>query len=219
MEFADRRQAGLKLAHKLKLRQLVRPLVLAIPRGGVEVGAAMAAELGAELDVVLARKVPAPGEPELAAGAVAEDGSVVWNDDVLRALNLTEEQLAEARNRTLAEIKSRRLRYRAIRPRADVKGRSVIITDDGLATGATMVAAIQEVRSRRPIELIVAVPVASSTSLNHVKMLADSVFCLTDDPKFRAVGYYYQNFEQVCDSEVEKLLRGSFLPEITRVST
>ncbi len=217
MEFADRRQAGLKLAHKLKLRQLVRPLVLAIPRGGMEVGAALAAELGAELDVVLARKVPAPDDPELAAGAVGEDGSVVWNDDVLRAKHLTEEQLAEARNRTLAEIKTRRLRYRSIRPRADVKGRSVIITDDGLATGATMVAAIQDVRSRRPIELIVAVPVASSSSLNHVKMLADSVFCLTDDPNFRAVGYYFEDFQQVSDSDVEKLLRGSSMPEITRI--
>jgi predicted phosphoribosyltransferase len=217
MEFADRRQAGIRLGQKMKLRQLVRPLVLAIPRGGVEVGAAIAGELGAELDVVLARKVPAPSQPELAAGAVGEDGSVIWNEDVLQIMHLNEEDLAESRNRTLAEIKARRQRYRAIRPRADARGRSVIITDDGLATGATMLAALRDIKSRQPLELIMAVPVASTRSLNLARPMADSVYCLIDDPNFQAVGYYYTNFEQVSDAEVEKLLRGRAMPDIRGV--
>lgn len=207
MQFKNRESAGVMLAERLRRLNLTRPLVLGIPRGGVEVAAAIASALNAELDVVLSRKLPVPWEPELALGAISEEGTIVWNPEVAAQVRLGDDELNYVKQSVMQEIDRRRTSYRNIRPRATVQGRSVIITDDGLATGATMKAAIADIRSRAASEIIVAVPVAASSSLSQIRNLADDVVCLYDTPDFMAVGYFYENFEQVDDYQVEQLLR------------
>lgn len=159
--FHDRTDAAFQLAQVLKGRAFQEPLVLAIPRGGVVTGAVLARELDADLDVVLARKLRAPGQPELAAGAVAKDGQVYLNDCARGFRGLTNNYLVAERCHQLAEIARRRELFRGVRPQAPVVGRSVIVTDDGIATGATMIAALRVVQAQGPHELIAAVPVAS----------------------------------------------------------
>jgi putative phosphoribosyl transferase len=205
--FRNRESAGLMLAERLKTRSLDHPLVLAIPRGGVVVGAVFAHELGAELDVVLARKLRAPGNPEYAVGAVSETGQVYLNpaadDDLLQY----EGYLARERDHQLSEMKWRREIYRSVRPQASIAGRSVILTDDGIATGATLNAALQVVRAQRPREIIVAVPVASLEGLEEVRRHCDKVICLSCPPVFWSVGQWYEDFPAVDDDQVKLLLR------------
>lgn len=205
--FRDREDAGYQLAERLKERELHDPLVLAIPRGGVAVGAVLARELGAELDVVLARKLRAPLEPELAVGAVSEDGQVYINHVGEELLGLTEEDLADERRLQMAEIARRRQLFRSVRPAASVTGRSVIVTDDGIATGSTMIAALQVVRAQEPLEVIVAVPVAPPDRLAAVAARCDEVVCLLAPELFWAIGQFYEDFTQVEDEEVVELLR------------
>lgn len=205
--FRDREDAALQLADQLKGRPLHDPLVLAIPRGGVVTGAVLARELGAELDVVLSRKLRAPGQPELAVGAIAEDGQVYINRQVEEYLGPLEVYLVEERRHQLAEIARRRLLFRAARPQARIAARSVLVTDDGIATGSTMIAALQAVRTQKPRELIVAVPVASPDRLAEVGRWCDEVVCLLAPEDFWAVGQFYVDFYQVEDEEVVELLR------------
>src|SRR6266545_4203029 len=153
MLFRDRADAGQKLAARLKGRAFRDPLVLAIPRGGVVTGAVLAAELGAELDVVLARKLRAPGQPELAIGVVSEDGDVYLNALARKAPGVTEEYLRAERAHQLAEIARQRSLYRAARPETHVSGRSVIVADDGMTTGSTMLAALRVLNTRTPHDI------------------------------------------------------------------
>jgi putative phosphoribosyl transferase len=205
--FRDREDAARQLAVKLKGRALHDPLVLAIPRGGVVTGAVLAGELGAELDVVLSRKLRAPDQPELAVGAIAEDGAVYMNHFAEEALGLTEEYLDAERQHQLAEIARRKKLFRAARPQASVGGRSVIVTDDGIATGSTMIAALQAVRPQGPREVIVAVPVASPERLREIRRWCDDVIYLLAPVNFWAICQFYEDFTQVEDEEVVALLR------------
>lgn len=211
--FVNREDAAHQLAQRLKGRELHDPLVLAIPRGGVVTGAELARELGAELDVVLSRKLRAPGQPELAIGAVTEDGRVYLNRFAQEVLDLTDEYLAEERDHQLAEIARRQRLFRGVRPKAPVAGRSVIVTDDGIATGSTMIAALQVVKAQQPRELIVAVPVASPERLEEVRRWCDDVVCLLSTEDFWAIGQFYEDFTQVEDEQVLALLR-EFAPAV-----
>jgi predicted phosphoribosyltransferase len=213
--FRDREDAARKLAEKLKGRELHDPLVLAIPRGGVVTGAVLARELGADLDVVLSRKLRAPGQPELAVGAVSEDGQVYLNHHAREYLDVMEEYLAEERRHQLAEIARRKKLFRDVRPQAPVADRSLIVTDDGIATGSTMIAALQAVKTQNAREVIVAVPVASPDRLAEVRRWCDDVVCLLAPEQFWAIGQFYEDFTQVEDEEVLQLLR-EFGPTVRR---
>jgi putative phosphoribosyl transferase len=210
--FRNREDAARRLAVKLKARELHDPLVLAIPRGGVVVGAELAQELGADLDVVLSRKLRAPGQPEFAIGAICEDGRVYLNKTVEGFLGSMEEYLEQEGGYELSEIARRKKLFRAIRPQAPIEGRSVIVTDDGIATGSTMIAGLQTIKARNPGEVIVAVPVASPDRLEEVRRWCDDVVCLLAPEDFWAIGQYYEDFTQVTDEEVIDLLR-PFAPD------
>jgi predicted phosphoribosyltransferase len=206
-EFRDREDAGQRLGEALRGRELRDPLVLAIPRGGVAVGAPLARALGAELDVVLARKLRAPYQPEYALGAISEAGQVTLNPQYHRVPGVSDEYLEQEARHQLAEIERRKQLFRAVRPHASMTGRSVIVTDDGIATGSTMIAALQAARSHDPHELIVAVPVAAPDRLEEVRRYCDDAVCLLQPDDFYAVGQFYQHFEAVEDEEVVRILR------------
>ncbi|MCC6677585.1 MAG: phosphoribosyltransferase [Phycisphaerales bacterium] len=212
IRFSDREQAGRQLADLLKHAPLRRPLVLAIPRGGIEVGAPLAEELGAELDVILSRKLRAPTQPELAIGAVSETGELFIDDPLAAATRAGREYLTAERDYQLAEIRRRAGVFRAVRPPAEITGRSVIITDDGIATGSTMIAAIATVRARRPHELIVAVPVAPADRLDAIRPRCDRLVCPLVPAHFFAIGQFYHDFDQVPDDRVIELLQRSLRP-------
>jgi predicted phosphoribosyltransferase len=205
--FQDREDAARKLADRLRGRVFRDPLVLAIPRGGVVVGAVLARELGAELDVVLSRKLRVPGQPELALGAVSETGEVYLNHHTAGSRTLVAPQVSVEREYQLNEIARRRQAYRGGRPAAETTGRSVIVTDDGIATGSTMIAALKVVRGQHPHELIVAVPVGSPERLCEVREWCDEMVCLECPADFSAVGRSYDDFAPVEDAEVVDLLR------------
>ncbi|HKI16771.1 MAG TPA: phosphoribosyltransferase family protein [Isosphaeraceae bacterium] len=207
--FRNRAEAAHLLARRFKNRELRDPLVLAIPRGGVVTGAVLARELGAELDVVFSRKLRAPGQPELAIGAVSEDGKVYLNPSAKAFLDLANEYIAGEQAYQLSEIARRKALFRAIRPQATIEGRSVIVTDDGIATGATMIAALQVARAKDPFELIVAVPVASPDRLREIRRRSDEVICLLAPSSFWAIGQFYQDFSPVEDAEALELLRAA----------
>ncbi len=210
--FRDRDDAARQLAALLKerpaTRPLVRPLVLGIPRGGLVIGAALARELGGELDVVLSRKLRAPYQQELAIGAIGEDGSVYLNRDVYEEDPRLADYLEHEKRRQLDEIARRAAMIRAVRPAAEITGRSVVVTDDGLATGATMIAALRTLRHKGPRELIVAVPVAPPDRLEEVRPLCDDAVCVATPDDFWAIGQFYERFDPVEDEEVLALLRG-----------
>lgn len=204
--FADRHAAGLALAETVKALRLKDPLVLALPRGGVPVALPVAERLGAPLDVLLVRKIGVPGNPELAAGAVAEGADPEFNRHLLRALGLSRADFAGDLARKREENALRRRLYRAGRDPLPVKGRSVIVVDDGIATGATVKAALASLAKREPAEIILAVPVAPLEAVDELSRLADTVVCLDCSADFRAVGVHYQDFRQVSDGEVAAAL-------------
>ena len=189
-----------------------KPLVLAIPRGGVEVGAVLARGLGAELDVVLARKLRAPHQPELALGAVSETGQVYLNQFASAMSEAGEAYVEAERRRQLGEIARRRDLYRAVRPQAPVTGRTVILTDDGVATGATMIAALNTVKAGGAKWIVVAVPVGAPERLDAIRPLCDRLVCLEEPQAFWAIGQFYRDFSQVEDARVVELLRDYGLP-------
>jgi len=207
--FRDREDAAFQLAMKLKHRTLRDPLVLAIPRGGVVTGAVLAEELDAELDVVLCRKLRAPWQPELAIGAVSEDGRVYVHCNAQETICPSEAYLAEERRYQLAEIARRRALFRSVRPAAAIADRSIIVTDDGIATGSTMIAALQTVRGHGPHELIVAVPVAAPDQLKEIRRWCDEVVCLFCPDTFWAIGQFYVDFTQVDDAQVVDILNAA----------
>lgn len=205
--FRDREHAALELARRFRGRALRNPLVLGIPRGGVVLAWVLARELGAELDVVLARKLRAPYQPEYALGAVAEDGQITLGPEATHLPGATQAYLQQEVRQQLAEIDRRKQLVRAIRPAAAITDRSVIVTDDGIATGATMIAAIQAVRQQHAHELIVAVPVAAPERLAELRSWCDDIVCLHAPADFHAVGQFYERFDSVEDDEVLRLLR------------
>ncbi len=208
MPFRDRSEAGRRLAVALELFKQVRPVVLALPRGGVPVAAEVASALDAPLDIILVRKIGVPFQPELAMGAVVDGGAplVVRNEDVIRMAGISAADFQAIRDRELAEIERRRQLYMGGRAPVEVAGRTAIVIDDGIATGATTRAALQATRLRNPKLLILAVPVAPSDTLAEMRVEADEVVCLEDHPDFGAIGYYYSDFRQVSDQEVIALL-------------
>ncbi len=213
--FRNREDAARRLAARLKSRALHDPLVLGIPRGGVVTGAVLARELGADLDVVLSRKLRAPFVPELAVGAVSEDGQVYLNHHAREVPNLTDEYLTEERRHQVAEIARRAQLFRSVRPKAKVAGRSVIVTDDGIATGSTMIATLKTLKTQAPREVIVAVPVAPPDRLEEIRHWCDDLVCLLSPETFQAVGQFYADFGQVEDEQVVALLR-AFEPDSER---
>jgi putative phosphoribosyl transferase len=204
--FRDREEAANRLAEELKSYQAKKPLILAIPRGAVPMARIIAEKLGGEFDVVLVRKLRAPWQPELAIGSIDESG---WTyiAPFAASMGADEEYLAEEKQTQLETIRKRRAQYTPIRAPIDPAGRIVIVIDDGLATGATMISALHGLRERKPAKLICAVPVAPPDTLEKVRKMADEVVCLEAPEFFQAVGQFYRHFDQVEDDEVIALLR------------
>jgi predicted phosphoribosyltransferase len=204
MSFLDRLDAGRKLAQALARYRDQNPVILALPRGGVPVAAAVAEAFHAPLDLILVRKIGVPFQPELAMGAVADGGGcfVVRNEDVIRMAGVDDAEFQAVCDRELAEIERRRARYLGTRAREDIAGRTVIVVDDGIATGATTRAALRATRARHPGRLVLAVPVAPTDSLAAMREEADDVVCLESHDMFGAIGVYYRDFTQVTDDEV-----------------
>ncbi|TYB81982.1 phosphoribosyltransferase [Maritimibacter fusiformis] len=202
--FANRTEAGKRLAEALGGRKLTRPVVLALPRGGVPVAIPVADRLDAPLDLLMVRKIGAPGNPELAAGAVVNGPAhqVDFNPGVLRGLGLTPADFDAAVQEKLAEIAARRKLWLAGRAPVDVAGRSVIVVDDGIATGSTMRAALKGLAGKGAAEVILAIPVAPEDTLADLEALADHVLCLETPEHFYAVGAHYADFGQVADDTV-----------------
>lgn len=206
--FADREEAGRKLGAKLMRFKDQDACVFALPRGGVPVGFEIARMLGAPLDLIIVRKLGAPHQPELAIGALAdgEHPQIVLNDDIVTMLRVSGEYIAEEKERQLLEIARRRQSYLAGRPRASASRRIAIIVDDGIATGATIRAAIRSIRAAKPARLVLAVPVAPTETIAALRREADEIVCLEAHEDFMAISIYYRNFRQLDDEEVRDLL-------------
>jgi predicted phosphoribosyltransferase len=205
--FVDRREAGRALAQGLaEYRGRGDVLVFGLARGGVPVAWEIAAALEAPLDVFLVRKLGVPQWSELAMGALASGGGVVMNDDVVASLHVTDEQVREVIDSETAELLRREHAYRGGRPIADLRDRIVILVDDGIATGASMLAAVRAVRAAGPKSIVVAVPVGPEATCRQLSQEADDVVCATTPPGFEAVGQVYDDFHQISDDEVRDLL-------------
>ena len=206
--FADRRAAGQALAHVLAAKNLPAPVVLALPRGGVPVAAEIASALHAPLDVVLVRKVGVPFQPELAVAAVVDGGEpeLVVNEDVARLAEVTRAYIDAGFEQELGEIERRRKAYLQGRARVPLEGRTLILVDDGIATGASIRAALKALRRKGPKKLILAVPVAPMETLEELEKEVDEIVCLSTPEPFFAIGMHYVDFRQVGDDEVIRLL-------------
>jgi putative phosphoribosyl transferase len=206
--FADRRAAGRALAEVLARKGLADPVVLALPRGGVAVAAEIAAALGAPLDIVLVRKIGVPYQTELAAAAVVDGGDpeVVTNEDVVELAGVAAADIRAGMERELAEIERRRRAYLQGRARVPLEGRTLILVDDGIATGASVRAALTALRRKGPKALILAVPVAPAETLDALGNEVDEIVCLSTPEPFVAIGIHYVDFHQMSDAEVVELL-------------
>lgn len=202
--FPNRRCAGELLAQKIVTLKLEHPVVYVLPRGGVPVGAPIAKALAAPLDILLVRKIGVPGQEELAAASVVdgEAPDIVFNEDIVRAVGLTHTQIGAAAKQQLKEIERRRSFYMPGRTPIAAEGRTAIIVDDGIATGASVRAAIAALKRRKPRRIVVAVPVAAADTVRELRREVDDVICLAAPERFGAVGYFYRDFHQLDDGEV-----------------
>jgi putative phosphoribosyl transferase len=212
--FKDRSMAGQYLADKLQnYVNDKNAVVLGLPRGGVVVAFEVARELGLPLDIFLVRKLGVPGYEELAMGAIASGGVRVMNENVMTQINIPAEAVEAVARREEAELKRREEAYRDDRPRLEVKDRTVILIDDGLATGATMRAAVLALRKQQPGRIVIAVPVAAQDTCDEFREDVDEIICGITPPQFRAVGLWYEDFSQTTDEEVQQLLRAAYQDE------
>jgi putative phosphoribosyl transferase len=206
MRFRDRAHAGQLLATRLVEFRTRAPIIVALPRGGVPVAYEVARALDAPLDVLIARKLGAPGHPELAIGAIAQGGGFYLNPELVARFAVTEAYLENVARSELAEIERRIAAYRGDRPPLSARAKTAIVVDDGLATGATMLAAVRSLRRQEPRALVVAVPVCARDTAATLRREVDHVVCTTAPKKFRAVGMWYDEFDQTSDDEVIGLL-------------
>ena len=209
--FRNRREAGQLLAQAALHLKDANPVVLALPRGGVPVGFEVAQALGAEFDVLLVRKIGAPGHEELGIGAIVDGANpqMVLNDEIVRMTGATPAYIDAEAARQLAELERRRKAYRGGGKPVELKGRTVIVVDDGIATGGTVKAALQGLRLASPARLVLAVPVAPAESLAALRALCDELICLMSPSPFYAVGAHYLDFSQTSDEEVIQLLEAA----------
>lgn len=209
--FRNRREAGQHLAQAVLHLKDTNPVVLALPRGGVPVGFEVAQALGAEFDVLLVRKIGAPGHEELGIGAIVDGANpqIVLNDEIVRMTGATPAYIDAEAARQLAELERRRKAYRGGANPVELKGRTVIVVDDGIATGGTVKAALQGLRLASPARLVLAVPVAPAESLAALRTLCDELICLMSPSPFYAVGAHYLDFSQTSDEEVIQLLEAA----------
>lgn len=209
--FTDRREAGRRLAQAFAGRSLERPVVLGLPRGGVPVAAELARSLGAPLDVLVVRKLGLPHQPEVAMGAIGERGARVLNDDVLRYGAVRDAELAKVERRERAELEARVTRFRGGAPPIDLAGRTAVIVDDGVATGATARVAALVARELGAASVVLAMPVGAPDSIAELAAMpeVDEVVCLSTPPGFMAVGMHYLDFRQTSDAEVQEILEAS----------
>ena len=210
MPFKDRVEAGKRLAAALREFEGKNVVVLGIPRGGVVVAKEVAEALGAPLDVVVTRKIEAPGEPEYALGAVTQEGEVIMDRQAAESLGASKEYLDAQIRQKKEEVRQRMARFRGDAPYPDLKGKVVIIVDDGIATGSSVVAAVMSVKKRGPREVVVAVPVAPIDAVESLKGEGNRVVCLETPGEFMAIGEFYSRFDQVEDSEVKRILDESW---------
>lgn len=204
--FRDRNEAGRLLSRELQAYSGPDTVVLGIPRGGVVMAQILANAIGARMDIVLSRKLGAPGNPELAIGAVGEDGRVFLNREIASWTAADDDYILEEKRRQFEEIARRIARYRAVRPKASLEGRRVIVTDDGVATGATMQAALWAARRESPKLLVAALPVGPKDTIERLARDADELVCLRVPHFFQAVGQFYDRFDQIDDDEVLRIL-------------
>ncbi len=210
MTFRDRTDAGQKLAEALAAyRDANGAIVIALPRGGVVVGAEVARTLSLPLDIVVPRKIGAPGNEEYAIGAITEAGEPVWDQQSVSLTDASDEYLRATVERERKEARRRLTTYRGDRPPRNLKGKAVILVDDGIATGLTMAAAIQTIRAEGAKRIVLAVPVAAADSTAKLRAMVDEVTCLHAPQWFGAVGAFYDTFEQTSDEEVIALLRNA----------
>lgn len=208
--FEDRRDAGRQLGQRLaELDPGDDVIVLALPRGGVPVGYEVARALDAPLDIFVTRKIGAPGNPEFAIGAVASDGTLVLDEDVVDELDISQDYVDSEMQRQLDEVERRVVAYRGDRPQPEIEGRTVVLVDDGVATGATVRASLRALRERDPGRLILAVPVGPSQTIEELRPLADEVVVPATPDPFWAIGRFYQTFGQTSDEEVVELLEAA----------
>lgn len=212
MLFKNREHAARLLAQRLISYRDKNPLVLGIPRGAAPMAKIIAEALGGELDVVLVRKLGAPDQPELAIGAVDETGRVYLSDYVSE-MGVSEDYIKDETERQLATLRRRRAMYTPLRPPLDPSGRIVIVVDNGIATGATMIAALRATRAKKPRKLIGAVAVAPPATVARLSKEADSIVCLKAPADFYAVGQFFEDFSQVTDDDVVRILQGSELKQ------
>lgn len=208
MLFADRYDAGRCLAVALERHRVEHPLVLGLPRGGVVVGYEIAAALGADLDVLVVRKLGVPGAEEFAMGAIAPEATLL-NQGLVARLGIPSSAVDSVIARELAELKRREQAYRGNRPPSHVRGRTVILVDDGLATGATAQAAVESLRRQQPRQIVFAAPICSRDGADALRQVADDVVCLECPEDFQAVGLWYQDFSPTSEAEVLKCLRAA----------
>lgn len=210
MSFSDRREAGRALGAKLAAYAGRKDVtVLGVPRGGVPVAFEVALALDAPLDVFLVRKLGAPGQEELAMGAIASGGVRVLNPTVIQSLRISADEIERAARREEHELRRRELSCRGDRPPLDIEGRIAILVDDGLATGSSMRAAVEAARKLAPARIVVAVPVSPPSTAREMRRIADGVVCVVTPEPFYSVGQFYEEFDQTTDEEVRELLRRS----------
>lgn len=213
--FQNRFDAGQQLAEALKKLNINNGFVISIPRGGVVVGSIVAQQLNVPMDIIIPKKVGAPHNPEIAVGAITENGTVIYNEELLKRLGLKEETLKYSIECIIQEIKRRMITYRGTDAAPDLSNKHVIMIDDGIATGSTILAALRSIKKYGCQKITLAVPVAPPDTVKRLKQEVDNLICLISEEPFYAVSQFYKTFKQISDEEVIALLKGNHCCEIT----